>query len=81
MVRLLVRPLPLPLHLTYCPTCFILCYSSAQYLFLQMRNQLFEVSRVFGGCHLWSLLPRLPVRALNTEKHPHDVVKLLVNHC
>ena len=37
---------------------FILYYSSAQYLFFLTRNRVFEVSLVFGHCHLLSRPPK-----------------------
>ena len=54
---------------------FILYYYNAKYLFLQTRNVLFEDSRVFGGCHILSRPPSLPVRTLKTRTHgPRDII-------
>jgi len=54
---------------------FVLYYSNAKYLFLQTRNGLSEDSHVFGGCHLLSRPPSLPVRTLKTRKHPRDIIE------
>jgi hypothetical protein len=59
----------------------ILYYYNTQYLFLQTRNPLFAISRVFGGCHPLSRPTRLLVWTLKTGKHARDVIKAQVKYC
>ena len=57
---------------------FVLYYSNAKYLFLQMRNGLFEDSCVLGGLSPLVTPPSLLVQTLKTSKHPYDIIEV---HC
>ena len=76
MVGSLFRPLPHLAHLRYHFICLFYTIPMPNIFFCRREMDYLRIPVFWGGCHLLSRPPSLPLRTLKTSKHPRDIIEV-----